>query len=122
MPQVLVRDIETDVLEKLKRRAQKNHRSLEAELRVVFEQAVESQRRVKLQRRGSCRRRPRYMGAVKHGIVLVDRRVGGLTPQHQARNLARCPVGLRQHLIDAGTGADLASRCQWSTRQQIPCL
>jgi plasmid stability protein len=40
MPQVLVRDIETDVLEKLKRRAQKNHRSLEAELRVVFEQAV----------------------------------------------------------------------------------
>ena len=40
MPQVLVRDIETDVLEKLKRRAQKNHRSLEAELRVLFKEAV----------------------------------------------------------------------------------
>lgn len=40
MPQVLVRDVEAEVLAKLKRRAQRNHRSLEAELRVVLEEAV----------------------------------------------------------------------------------
>ena len=40
MPQVLVRDVQAEVLAKLKRRAQRNHRSLEAELRVIFEEAV----------------------------------------------------------------------------------
>ena len=41
MPQLLVRDMKPDVVEKLKARAQRNRRSLEAELRVIFEQAVE---------------------------------------------------------------------------------
>jgi plasmid stability protein len=40
MSQVLVRDVDSDVLDKLKRRAQKHHRSLEAELRVVLERAA----------------------------------------------------------------------------------
>lgn len=36
MPQVLVRDIEPAVVERLKERAQKNGRSLEAELRAIL--------------------------------------------------------------------------------------
>ncbi|MDX1932686.1 MAG: Arc family DNA-binding protein [Capsulimonadales bacterium] len=40
MSQVLVRDVDSVILEKLKRRARKNHRSLEAELRLVLEQAA----------------------------------------------------------------------------------
>lgn len=40
MAQVLVRDVEPEVVDKLKLRAQRNHRSLEAELRVIFATAV----------------------------------------------------------------------------------
>lgn len=39
MPQVLVRDIEPAVVERLKERAQKNGRSLEAELRAILRRA-----------------------------------------------------------------------------------
>lgn len=41
MAQVLVRDVEADILDKLKARAKRNRRSLEAELRVIFEAAAE---------------------------------------------------------------------------------
>jgi antitoxin FitA len=41
MAQVLVRDVEPEVMDKLKARAQRNHRSLEAELRVIFAAAVQ---------------------------------------------------------------------------------
>jgi plasmid stability protein len=40
MSQVLVRDIEPMVLEKLKTRARQNGRSLEAELRLILQQAA----------------------------------------------------------------------------------
>ncbi len=40
MSQVLVRNIDSAVLQKLKLRAQNNQRSLEAELRIVLEEAV----------------------------------------------------------------------------------
>ena len=40
MAQVLIRDIAPDLVEKLKARAQRNHRSLEAELRVICTEAV----------------------------------------------------------------------------------
>jgi plasmid stability protein len=40
MPQVLVRDIEPVVLEKLKARALRSGRSLEAELRLILQQAA----------------------------------------------------------------------------------
>jgi plasmid stability protein len=42
MAQVLVRDVDPAVLEKLKARARNNHRSLEAELRVVLARAAEA--------------------------------------------------------------------------------
>ena len=42
MPQVLVRDVEPAVMEKLRARAQRNGRSLEAEARVIFRAAVTS--------------------------------------------------------------------------------
>ena len=41
MAQVLVRDIAPEIVDKLKVRARQHHRSLEAELRTIFEQAVE---------------------------------------------------------------------------------
>lgn len=40
MPQVLVREMESAVIERLKRRAQSNGRSLEAELRAILRQAA----------------------------------------------------------------------------------
>ena len=40
MPQMLVRDVEPAVMEKLKVRAQRNGRSLEAEARAIFRAAV----------------------------------------------------------------------------------
>ncbi|HZO86707.1 MAG TPA: hypothetical protein VFB38_00105 [Chthonomonadaceae bacterium] len=40
MPQVLVREVEPAVVERLKQRAQRHGRSLEAELRVILRQAV----------------------------------------------------------------------------------
>lgn len=41
LAQVLIRDVAPEVVEKLKARAQRNHRSLEAELRLLVEKAVE---------------------------------------------------------------------------------
>ena len=40
MPQVLIRNMDSDVIEKLRRRASDNRRSLEAELRVILERAA----------------------------------------------------------------------------------
>jgi plasmid stability protein len=40
MAQVLVRDLEPAVIEKLKKRAQQNRRSLEAELRLILQRAA----------------------------------------------------------------------------------
>jgi plasmid stability protein len=41
MAQVLIRDVTPEVVDKLKARAQRNRRSLEAELRVICEEAVQ---------------------------------------------------------------------------------
>jgi antitoxin FitA len=41
MAQVLVRDVAPEIVDRLKIRAQRNQRSLEAELRVIFEDAVQ---------------------------------------------------------------------------------
>ena len=40
MPQLLVRDVEPAVMDKLRARARRNGRSLEAEARVIFRTAV----------------------------------------------------------------------------------
>lgn len=44
MAQVLVRDLENDVVDKLKERAKSCGRSLEAELRLILEQAAQDSR------------------------------------------------------------------------------
>lgn len=41
MSQILVRNVEPEVVEKLKARAKKNGRSLEAEARTILKQAIE---------------------------------------------------------------------------------
>ncbi|MCS6859178.1 MAG: Arc family DNA-binding protein [Abditibacteriales bacterium] len=41
MPQVLIRNVEPDVIDKLKKRARRNGRSFEAELRLLLRQAAE---------------------------------------------------------------------------------
>ena len=41
MGQVLVRDVASEIMDKLKARAERHHRSLEAELRVIFSEAVD---------------------------------------------------------------------------------
>ncbi len=41
MAQVLVRDVAPEIVDRLKIRAQRNQRSLEAELRVIFEHAAQ---------------------------------------------------------------------------------
>ena len=43
MAQVLIRDVAPEVVAKLKARALRNRRSLEAELRVIFDHAVDEQ-------------------------------------------------------------------------------
>lgn len=43
MPDVLVRDLDTPVLAELKKQAKKNHRSLQAELRVILIRAASEQ-------------------------------------------------------------------------------
>ncbi|MGH9317663.1 MAG: FitA-like ribbon-helix-helix domain-containing protein [Thermoanaerobaculia bacterium] len=40
MPQVLVREVETSTLDRLKKRARENGRSLQSELRQILEDAV----------------------------------------------------------------------------------
>jgi plasmid stability protein len=45
MPQVLVRDIEPAVVDRLKERAKKNGRSFEAELRLLLKDAAEREER-----------------------------------------------------------------------------
>jgi plasmid stability protein len=45
MSQILVRDLEPEIVEQLKRRARKNRRSLEQEVRLILEQAAEFARR-----------------------------------------------------------------------------
>ncbi len=42
MPDFLIRDIDGEVLEKLKARARRNSRSLQSEIRIVLESAVTS--------------------------------------------------------------------------------
>ena len=41
MAQVLVRNVAPEVVSQLKRRAERNKRSLEAELRIIFQEAVD---------------------------------------------------------------------------------
>ncbi len=42
MAQLLIRDVSTEVVDSLKKRALKNKRSLASELRIVLQEAVES--------------------------------------------------------------------------------
>ena len=42
MPDVLVRDVQSEVIESLKNRAANNGRSLQAELKIILEQATQS--------------------------------------------------------------------------------
>jgi plasmid stability protein len=43
MPQVLIRDLAPEVMERLERRAQRNGRSLQAELKLVLEEAARAE-------------------------------------------------------------------------------
>ncbi len=45
MAQVLIRDLENEVVDKLKERAKSRGRSLESELRLILEQAAQDTRR-----------------------------------------------------------------------------
>ena len=40
MPQILVRDLDTQVIDKLKKRARREGRSLQSEVKMILEQAV----------------------------------------------------------------------------------
>ncbi len=43
------------------------------------------------------------MGAVEHGIVLVDGRVRLFAGEHEARDLGVASVGLCEDLVEAGS-------------------
>ena len=64
MPDVLVRDVETNVVESLKNRAAVNGRSLQAELKTILEQAAQvtmaDAREVAAKIRRSLTRRPLF--------------------------------------------------------------
>ena len=96
--------------------------ALVAPLHFVFEQPVEGQGRIELQRRGRGRRRPGNVRAVEHRVVLVDRRVRLLAAQHQARHLGRAAVRLREQLIDAGARANLAAGGERRAGEQVARL
>ena len=88
----------------------------------VLEQPVKGQRRINFQRRGSRRRGPRDVRAVQHRVVLVDRRVGLLTAQDQARHLGGPALRLRHELVEAGARANLATRGQRRAGKQVAGL
>ncbi len=46
MPNVLVRDIDTNILDRLKKRATGNHRSLQSEMQVILNEAAELPKRL----------------------------------------------------------------------------
>lgn len=46
MPNVLVRDIDTNILDRLKKRAVVNHRSLQSEMQVILHEAAEKPERL----------------------------------------------------------------------------
>jgi plasmid stability protein len=65
MPQMTVRNLDEKVYEALKRRAARNHRSLEAEVRTVLERAARDEMREEFLRWSAELReelRPRYHG------------------------------------------------------------
>ena len=62
------------------------------------------------------------MGAIKHGVILVHRRIGFFATEHQARNFGGISVTLRQQLVDAGPGANFAAGCQRGAGEQIAGL
>ncbi len=62
------------------------------------------------------------MRAVEHRVVLVDRGVRLLAPQHQARHLGGPAAALREQLVEAGAGADLAARGERRSREEVPGL
>ena len=88
----------------------------------ILEQPVEGQRRINFQRRGSRRRGPRNVRAVEHRVVLVDRRVGLLAAQHQARHLGGPALRLRHKLVQAGARTNLATRGQGRSGEQVAGL
>ena len=45
MSQILIRNLAPEVVERLKRRAERNHRSLEAEVRVILDQITSAETR-----------------------------------------------------------------------------
>ncbi|MEY5013990.1 MAG: hypothetical protein RIS92_348 [Verrucomicrobiota bacterium] len=49
------------------------------------------------------------MGAVEHGIVFMNGGIGLFTGEHEAGHLGVASIRLREDLIKAGAGADIAS-------------
>ncbi len=88
----------------------------------VLEQAIERERWVKLQRCWGCRRAPRDVGAVQHGVVFMDGGVGLFTGEHEAGHLGVASVGLGEELIEAGARADIASGSDGGAREHITGL
>jgi antitoxin FitA len=75
MAQVLIRDLDERTVEKLKRRASRNHRSLQAELQIIVERAAETD---VVEGRAVAARIRRKLGDRKHSdsaaLIAADRR------------------------------------------------
>ena len=69
----------------------------------VFEEAVEREGGIEFEGCWGGGRAPGDVGAVEHGIVLVDGRVRLFAGQHEARDLGVASVGLCEDLVEAGS-------------------
>ena len=86
------------------------------------EEAVKGQGRIDLQRSGCGGRAPGDVGAVEHGVVLVDAGDRPFASQDQAGHLGPSPQALGQHLVDAGAGTNLSPGRQQRSGEQIAGL
>ena len=74
---------------------------------VVFEEAVECQRRVEFKRCRRCWTAPRNVRAVKHRVFPVNGRDGLFTTQYEARYFGLVADLLRDDLVETRTGPNL---------------
>ena len=65
---------------------------------------------------------PGDMRAVEHRVILVHRRVRLLATEHEARYFGRLSIPLREQLIDACAGADLATGRERRTGKEVAGL
>ena len=88
----------------------------------ILEESIKGEGRVDLQRGRGRRRAPRDVRAVQHRVILMHPGERAFAAEHETRHLGRATVGLRDHLVETGPGADLPPRGDGRTGEQVAGL